>query len=84
MERLNNIWTLLVDSGHFTDEELKLVTCINGYNEESINDAIHARTGFHDIEQLFSEDLKMLKDYDISFDGEEDEDGEESPESIGQ
>jgi len=59
------------------------VTAINGYNEDSINDCIYVRTGFHDINQLFSEDKQLLKDYNIIEEDEEDEDGEELPESTG-
>ncbi len=46
------IWDYIVDNTIATDKELKLVTCINGYNEESLNSIIYARTGYHDMEQL--------------------------------
>jgi hypothetical protein len=92
MERLESIISLLIDLNYFTEEELSLVTSINGYNEDAINDAIYVRTGFHDINQLFSEDNQVLKDYNIIEEDEdieeededieeEDEDGKESPES---
>ena len=56
MKTLANIWDYLVENQIATDEELKLVTCINGYNEESLNAVLFARTGFRDIEQLGEED----------------------------
>ena len=48
----NKLWDELVNLGIATDEELKLVTCINGYTEETLNDILYARTGYRSIEQL--------------------------------
>ena len=42
----------LVKHGIATEEELQLVTCINGYNKEALNDIVYARTGYHTIEQF--------------------------------
>ena len=52
MENLSKIWDYLVENGIATEEELQLITCINGYNEEALNDVIYVRTGYRDIEQL--------------------------------
>ena len=41
---------------HITDEELNLVTDINGYNMETLNMVVYARTAYNDIDQL-EEDL---------------------------
>lgn len=49
---IEDVWGLLVDMGIATDEELQLVTSINGYNIDTLNDIIYVRTGYHDIEQL--------------------------------
>lgn len=48
----SKVWDYIIESGIATEEELKLVTCINGYNEEALNSVIYARTGYHDMEQL--------------------------------
>ena len=57
MENLKNIWNYLVENEIATEEELNLITCINGYNEEALNGVIYVRTGYHDLEQLIeSED----------------------------
>jgi predicted transcriptional regulator len=56
MGEKEKIWDYLVENMIATDEELKLVTCINGYNEESLNAVLYARTGYRDIEQLTEED----------------------------
>lgn len=49
------VWETLVDMEIATDEELQLVTSINGYNIDTLNDIIYVRTGYHDIEQLAME-----------------------------
>lgn len=49
---IESVWEMLVDMGVATDEELQLVTSINGYNIDTLNDVIYVRTGYHDIEQL--------------------------------
>lgn len=48
---LNEIFDYLIEYGICTEEEMQLVTNINGYNEETANDIIYARSGYHDIEQ---------------------------------
>lgn len=55
MYNVNELWNSIVEYGIATEEELQLVTCINGYNEQSINDIIYVRTGHHDIEQFLEE-----------------------------
>lgn len=54
MKTLDYIWGLIIELGIATEEELQLVTSINGYSEESLNDIIYVRTGYRDIEQLES------------------------------
>ena len=53
---VEQVWDNLAELGVATDEELKLITSINGYSIESLNDVIYARTGFNDYEQLIAED----------------------------
>lgn len=52
MTEVNKLWAELVDGGYFTQEELELVTCINGYNVEALNDCIYARYGYRSYEQM--------------------------------
>jgi len=49
------IWNYIVEYNIATEEELQLITQINGYNENSLNDVIYARTGYNDIAQLMEE-----------------------------
>lgn len=64
-ETLQKIYALLVDLNYFTEEELNLLLNINGHQEQTLNDAIYVRYGFHDVEQLASEDGINLKDWDL-------------------
>ena len=53
---IQSTWKYLVDAGIATEQELILVTSINGYNMESLNDIIYARTAYRTAEQLQEED----------------------------
>lgn len=52
---LNEVWDLILEYGIATEEELQLITDINGYSKETLNDVIYARAGYHDIEQYLDE-----------------------------
>lgn len=52
MESVNKIYNELVENNYFTNEELSLITCINGYTVDTLNDCIYARYGYHNLEQL--------------------------------
>ena len=52
---IEQVWDLLYQYNIATENELKLVTQINGYNIDSLNDILYARTGLRDIEQLLDE-----------------------------
>ena len=54
-KKVDEVWDLLIEYGVATQEELKLITCINGYNIDTLNDVIYARTGYRDIEQVQDE-----------------------------
>ena len=53
--KLEKIYTWLIENNYFTEAELELVTCIIGYNIDSINKCIYARYGYNDFEQLSDE-----------------------------
>ena len=55
-ERLDMIWQYLLSNDIATNEELQLITDINGYKEETLNDVLYARTGYRNIEQLIEEE----------------------------
>lgn len=68
---LEEIFDYLVNYEICTDDELSLVTNINGWNEETANDIIWARTGYRDIEQLLEYEDK--ENYKLYFGNNDDE-----------
>lgn len=56
-EKISKKWDWLLDMGIATEEELQLVTDINGYSIETLNDILFARTDYRDQEQLEEEKL---------------------------
>jgi hypothetical protein len=50
----NDYWNKIVERGIATEEELQLVTEINGYNIETLDSVMYARTGFQDWEQYIN------------------------------
>lgn len=55
---LEAMWDFLTEAGIATEEELRLVTAINGYNEEIFCDVLFVRTGYRSFEQLEGEALQ--------------------------
>ena len=53
---LNELWNAIIENGIANEKELELVTYINGYNEDTLNDVIYVRTGYRSIEQYLGED----------------------------
>ena len=49
------MFTLLEVYGIATEEEINLVTAINGYNEETACNILYARTGYRSFDQLEEE-----------------------------
>lgn len=62
MITIGEYWDFLVDQGIATDEELRLVTSINGYNIETLDDVLYVRTGYRDYEQYIGEDQEEDED----------------------
>ena len=53
---LEQQWDYLIEYNYVSEDTLKVITSINGYNQETINDVIYATTGYRDIEQLTGSD----------------------------
>lgn len=51
IEEINELWDWLEDMGIATEEELRLITNINGHSLETLNDVLLARTGYSNREQ---------------------------------
>ena len=43
---------ILITYGIATEDEVQLVTDINGWNQETMEDILYARTGYHCFEQI--------------------------------
>ena len=52
MNTTDQIHDTLIELGIATEEEIALVTSINGTNEESYNDILFSRTGYRSLEQM--------------------------------
>ena len=52
---VNVLFDELFDMELFTFDELNLITNINGYSIETLNDAIFARYGYRDLQQMMEE-----------------------------
>lgn len=50
----------IIDYGIATDEEIELVTSLNGYTEETLDDIVYVRTDYQDLEE-FKDHLKGAK-----------------------
>lgn len=64
----DDIWNFLVAYGIATDDELQLVTCINGYNIETLLDVLEVRTAYRSVEQYIACEIYNDCDY---FENEE-------------
>ena len=51
----DEIWEELIDRCIATEDEIQLVTDINGYTEEALMDILYARTGYRNFEQMEGE-----------------------------
>ena len=59
---MDKIYDFIVYNNIATEKEVNLVTCINGYNKEALNNIIYARVGYHDMQQaLQSEPESFIK-----------------------
>jgi len=50
---IEEMWNYLIDNNICTENELKLITDINGYSKETMEDCLYARTG----ERYFDEEI---------------------------
>ena len=54
---VNYVWDFLLEHNIANEREMILVTKINGYKVETLNDILYTRTGCCDIEQYAQEEL---------------------------
>lgn len=72
------LWDFIIYNNIATEEELQLVSSINGYTEESMMDVIFARTGLRSIEQCYDEQYwctnELLERFNLLSDDDSDDD----------
>ena len=51
----DEFFDFLVEYGIATEEEILLVSKLNGYNEKTLNDILYVRTGNRSVEQFLEE-----------------------------
>lgn len=56
MDEVNRLYEELIDRGLFTEDELQLVTDLNGYNIDTLNDCLYCRYGYRSYDQMVEED----------------------------
>jgi len=64
MYTVDQAYNILVDGGIATDNEIRLVTDINGYSVETMEDILYARTGYRDFDQFTGEDSEDSEDFE--------------------
>lgn len=55
-QKIELLWSYLVDVVHVSEETLHIVTDINGYSIETLEDVLYVKTGYRSLEQMFSEE----------------------------
>lgn len=62
--KLEEYYNYLIDYEIVSEETLDTITSINGYNEETLNDVLYCKSGYHDIEQYLEyEDKETYNEY---------------------
>ena len=51
-DQLNNMYDTILELELATFEELELVTSINGFNEQTMNDIVYVREGYQTLDQF--------------------------------
>lgn len=74
------LWDFIIDNNIATEDEVRLVSDINGLNEETMTDIIYARTGLRSYEQCKDEGYSGTDELDIYYCLDEDEEEEEDKE----
>lgn len=77
------LYDFIVDNELATENEIQLVTNINGWNEDALNDIVWARTEYHDAKQCVEcepDNFYMRDELREYYGLNEDEDEEEDEE----
>ena len=61
------LWDFIVDNNIATDNEVILISDINGFNEETMTDIIYCRTGLRSYEQCKDEGYSGTDELDSYY-----------------
>jgi hypothetical protein len=53
---IDKLWNYLFDNQLASEETLKVVTSINGYNLDTLEDVLYATTGYRSLNQIEEEE----------------------------
>ena len=53
---IEKLWDYLLDNGLASEDTLKIITSINGYNLTTLEDVLYATTGYNSLEQIEEEE----------------------------
>ena len=71
---LEQYYNYLIDYELVSGETLEIITSINGYNEETLDDVLYCVSGYRDIEQYLEyEDIDTYNEYYKEEDEEDEE-----------
>lgn len=69
---LEEYYDYLIDTNIVSEETLNVITSINGYNKNTLDDVLYCVTGYRDIKSyLYYEDNDTFKEYYSQDDVEE-------------
>lgn len=63
MKNLDAYWDFIIDNGIASEEALRLITNINGYSEDTLNDVLFCQTGNRSVEQYCDDNEIELPDF---------------------
>lgn len=58
-KQITELWDTLLNDGLATEQTLQVITSINGYTLETLNDVLYAITGCRCIEQYHAEGVQI-------------------------
>jgi len=64
----DKLYDYLIDYGIANEDEISLVTNINGINDEALNDILYVRMGYNDLYQALDIDDDELDDDELDDD----------------
>jgi len=60
-EEFNNLFDVLLDHQIATEEEIRLISCINGHTLESLESILFARCGYRSLSQYKECELEAFE-----------------------